>query len=224
MSGAHRRNKKTIAVLALQGDFAEHLAALEALGVSGFSLRKSEELEQADALIIPGGESTAIAKLSQDNNDPIFDTIKRKIASGLPVYGTCMGSIFLAKEIEGTQQGRLASMNIRIRRNAFGPQQNSFETELAIPCLGKPDFLAVFIRAPLITACSAKVEVLACLPDTITPRIRQANNHTTNSLSDSFAIEKNIVMARQDNILVSAFHPELTSDWRIHKYFLRMIA
>jgi len=216
VSGAHKKNI-VVAVLALQGDFAEHLQALAAIGASGFLLRKSEELDKADALIIPGGESTAIAKLSQDNDDPIFDTIRKKIASGLPVYGTCMGSIFLAREIEGSKQGKLASMDIKVRRNAFGPQQNSFETKLAISCLGKPDFLAVFIRAPLITACSKKVEVLACLPDSVAEKMLLP-------ASDKFAIQQNIVMARQDNILVSAFHPELTADWRIHKYFLRMIS
>lgn len=216
-------HKKKVAVLALQGDFAEHLHALDAVGASGFLLRKSEELERVDALIIPGGESTAIARLCQDNSDPIFDAIKTKIDSGLPVYGTCMGSIFLAKMIEGSQQGRLASMDIRIRRNAFGSQRNSFETDLAIPCLGKPDFLAVFIRAPLVTACSARVEILASLPASITREIKEVPPGDLSSEANSFAIEQNIVMARQDNILVSAFHPELTSDWRIHKYFLRMV-
>jgi pyridoxal 5'-phosphate synthase pdxT subunit len=221
---AGARMKKQVAVLALQGDFAEHLHALDAAGACGFLLRKSEELAKADALIIPGGESTAIAKLSKDNNDPIFDTIKKKIDSGLPVYGTCMGSIFLAKEIEGSQQGRLASMDIRIKRNAFGSQQNSFETELSITCLGEPNFLAVFIRAPLVTACAANVEILASLPASIIPKQDENSDGISVSNGGNFAIRQNIVMARQDNILVSAFHPELTSDWRIHKYFLRMIS
>jgi 5'-phosphate synthase pdxT subunit len=215
-SGANK-NKKRIAVLALQGDFKEHLQAIEAIGASAFPLRKSEDFDAADALIIPGGESTAIAKLSQDNSDPIFDTIKSKISAGLPVYGTCMGSIFLAKDIEESNQGKLACMDVKIRRNAFGSQQDSFAAKISIPCLGEADFFAIFIRAPLITACAANVEVLACLPSEIKPKQMEASNELGSSTSSG------IVMARQNNILVSVFHPELTSDWRIHKYFLSMI-
>jgi 5'-phosphate synthase pdxT subunit len=109
-----------------------------------------------------------------------------------------MGSIFLAKEIEGSRQGKLAVMDITVRRNAFGPQKHSFETTLQIPALGKEPFPAVFIRAPIITKVGAQVEVLAC-------------------------VEEGIVMAKQDNLLVTAFHPEITGDRRVHQYFLRML-
>jgi len=189
---------KTVGVLALQGDFAEHIKAIEECGARAVEIRWSHELAHVDGLVIPGGESTAIAKLTADNPDPIFDTIARRIAEGMAVYGTCMGSIFLAKEIEGSRQGKLAVMDITVRRNAFGPQKHSFETSLKIPALGTEAFPAVFIRAPVITACGATVEVLA-------------------------SVEEGIVMARQDNLLVTAFHPEITGDRRVHQYFLRML-
>jgi 5'-phosphate synthase pdxT subunit len=189
---------KTVGVLALQGDFAEHIHAIEACGARGKQIRWSHELSQIDALIIPGGESTAIAKLTGDNPDPIFDTIRDRIAGGMPVYGTCMGSIFLAKDIEGSTQGKLAAMDIAVRRNAFGPQKHSFETTLSIPALGAEPFHAVFIRAPIITKCGAGVQVLC-------------------------QMEQGIVMARQGHLLVTAFHPEITGDTRVHEYFLRMI-
>ena len=187
-----------VGVLALQGDFAEHITALEKLGAEAFQIRRSPELGKADALIIPGGESTAIAKLASDNDDPIFDTIKSRVQDGMPVYGTCMGSIFLAKDIEGSNQGRLGLMDIKVRRNAFGPQRNSFQMPLQIECLGEKEFPAVFIRAPLILSCAPSVEVLA-------------------------TIKEGIVMARQANMLVTAFHPEIAFDLRVHKYFLEML-
>jgi len=190
--------KRKIGVLALQGDFAEHIHAMERCGASAFEVRKSSDLDTADGLIIPGGESTAIAKLTGDNRDPVFDTIRARLNNGMPVYGTCMGSIFLAKEIEGSTQGRLAVMDIKVRRNAFGPQRNSFQTELPIKCLGEPAFPAIFIRAPIILSCGRNVEILATMPE-------------------------GIVMARQDNMLVSAFHPEIADDHRVHYYFLKML-
>jgi len=187
-----------VGVLALQGDFAEHIAILEGCSAQAFAVRRSFELEKADGLIIPGGESTAIAKLTENNDDPIFDTICYRVKTGMPVYGTCMGSIFLAKEIEGSRQGRLALMDIKVRRNAFGPQRMSFQTYLTIPCLGEPDFPAVFIRAPIVLSCGSNVEILA-------------------------RTKEGIVMARQSNMLITAFHPEITEDKRLHQYFLNMI-
>lgn len=188
-----------IAVLALQGDFAEHIEAIKACGAAGYQVRRSAQLENADALIIPGGESTAIAKLTNDNNDPIFDTIRKRVAAGMPVYGTCMGSIFLAKDIEGSRQGRLGLMDIKVLRNAFGPQQNSFQMPVDIACLEGGPFPAVFIRAPIILSCGPAVQVLA-------------------------TIDEGIIMARQANMLVSSFHPEIAGDLRVHQYFLRMVA
>ena len=187
-----------IGVLGLQGSFAEHIAALEKCAVHPVDIRHSWQLEEVDGLIIPGGESTAIAKLTGDNPDPIFDTIKKRINGGMPVYGTCMGSIFLAKEIEGSAQGRLAAMDIKVRRNAFGPQRNSFETLLDIEALGQEPFPAVFIRAPIVVSAGDQVEILA-------------------------RVEEGIVMARQNNLLVTSFHPEITNDLRVHKYFLTIV-
>ncbi len=187
-----------IGVLGLQGSFAEHIAAIEKCGAQAVDIRHSWQLEDVDGLIIPGGESTAIAKLTIDNPDPIFDTIKKRINSGMPVYGTCMGSIFLAKEIEGSAQGRLAAMDIKVRRNAFGPQRNSFETSLAIAVLGPEPFPAIFIRAPIVVSAGEDVQVLA-------------------------RVEEGIVMARQKNLLVTAFHPEITDDLRVHEYFLSIV-
>ena len=192
-----------IGVLALQGDFAEHLQTIEKCGAQGIAIRRSSELSDIDGLIIPGGESTTIAKLT-NSDATIFDTIKNKINSGMPVYGTCMGAIFLANEIEGSTQGRLGLMSIKVRRNGYGSQKSSFESFVDIPCLKSKNsqeepFHAVFIRAPLILSCSADATVLAELND------------------------QSIVMVRQNNMLVSTFHPELTGDLRIHQYFLSMI-
>jgi len=188
----------TIGVLALQGDFAEHAHMLRSCGADAVDVRRAAEIGQVDGLIIPGGESTAIARLTFDNNDPVFDTIRQRAVTGMPIYGTCMGSIFLAKEIEGSTQGRLALMDITVRRNAFGPQKFSCERQLEIAELGSEPFPAVFIRAPLIVSTRANVKVMA-------------------------SIREGIVMARQGNLLVTAFHPEVTGDTRVHEYFLTMV-
>jgi len=198
-----------VGVLALQGDFAEHLQAIEHCGVEGSLIRRSSQLTDIDGLIIPGGESTTIAKLTT-SDATIFDTIKNKIKTGMPVYGTCMGAIFLANEIEGSTQGKLGLMSIKVRRNGYGPQKSSFESNVNVPCLaasgfGNTAFHAVFIRAPLILSCSPEVTVLAKLDQT-----------------DS-GEKDNIVMAKQNNMLVTTFHPELTNDFRIHRYFLAMV-
>ncbi|CAN5206551.1 pyridoxal 5'-phosphate synthase glutaminase subunit PdxT [soil metagenome] len=186
-----------VGVLALQGDFAEHIKMLEQCGVRAIAVRYAEELDQIDGLIIPGGESTAVAKLTDEGSAPIFSAIQEKIGS-MPVYGTCMGSIFLAKEIEGSSQGRLAVMDIKVKRNAFGSQRRSFESDLVIEALGSEAFPAVFIRAPVIVECGSSVQVLS-------------------------TIDEGIVMARQNNLLVTAFHPEITEDLRVHHYFLAMV-
>lgn len=187
-----------IGVLALQGDFAEHAVMLESLQAQALEIRHSFQLDEVDGLIIPGGESTAIAKLTGDNFDPIFDTIKQKAQAGMPIYGTCMGAIFLARDIEGSRQGRLALMDITVVRNAFGPQRSSFELPLTIPALGELPFPGVFIRAPIISSAGSAVNIMARL-------------------------SQGIIMARQDNFLVTSFHPEITADTRVHKYFINMI-
>lgn len=190
-----------IGVLALQGDFAEHKAMLDRLGCQSVYVKHGFDLPGLDGLIIPGGESTTIAKLTED--DPaatsIFQQIRQRAQAGMPLYGTCMGTIFLSREIESSSQGRLALMDIRVLRNAFGPQLFSRQQTIDIKALGEEPFPAVFIRAPIITACGDAVQVLA-------------------------KVDEGIVMARQNNLLASAFHPELTEDDRVHRYFLRMVA
>lgn len=187
-----------IAVLALQGDFAEHAAALRSCGAELVFARRAHELADVDGLVIPGGESTTIAKLTGNGTDPIFNTIISRARQGMPVYGTCMGLIFLANRIEGSDQGRLGLMDITVRRNAFGPQVNSREESKQIPVLGSPDFPLVFIRGPVILSAGNAVEVFA-------------------------RVEEGIVMCRQGNLLATAFHPELTEDRRVHAYFMKMV-
>jgi 5'-phosphate synthase pdxT subunit len=187
-----------IGVLALQGDFAEHGQMLAHLGAEHVQVRHADQLDDLDGLIIPGGESTTIAKLTANAGDAIFDAIIDRSRSGMPIYGTCMGTIFLAREIEGYSQGRLALMDVKVRRNAFGPQKFSREEAVAIPALGPESFPVVFIRGPIIVSCGKGVEILA-------------------------RVDEGIVMARQGNLLATAFHPELTGDLRVHRYFLNMV-
>lgn len=188
-----------LAVLALQGDFAEHAEMLRACGAEEIVfVRRAADLEGVDGLVIPGGESTTIAKLTGNTTDPIFDTIIDKAKNGMPVYGTCMGLIFLAREIEGYSQGRLALMNIKVRRNAFGSQKFSREESLSIPELGAESFPLVFIRGPIIISAGAEVDVFA-------------------------SVAEGIVMCRQGNLLATAFHPELTEDTRVHAFFINMV-
>lgn len=190
----------TVGILALQGDFAEHKQMIEQLGAQAVEVKHARQLAHIDGLVIPGGESTTIAKLTVESGkqDDIFDAIKDAAISGMPVFGTCMGTIFLAQEIEGSSQGRLALMDICVRRNAFGPQKFSRQQMLDVPVLGDEPFPVVFIRGPLITGCGQGVQALA-------------------------AVEEGIVMARQDNLLAAAFHPELTPDTRVHRYFIDMV-
>jgi len=187
-----------IAVLALQGSFAEHAESLKRCGAEVVLARWAKDLEDVDGLVIPGGESTTIAKLTGNTTDPIFDTIIRRAKEGMPVYGTCMGLIFLAARIEGSSQGRLGLMDITVRRNAFGPQKFSREESIAIPALGDLPLPLVFIRGPIIISAGPGVEVFA-------------------------SVEEGIVMCRQKNLLATAFHPELTEDTRVHAYFLNMV-
>ncbi|MBC7997056.1 MAG: pyridoxal 5'-phosphate synthase glutaminase subunit PdxT [Leptolyngbya sp.] len=208
----------TIGILSLQGDVAEHCRAIEELGARALQIKYSKQIDEVDGLIIPGGESTTIAKLTADNPDLIFDRIRAFIDLGKPVYGTCMGSIFLAKEIEGSAQGRLAAMDIKVRRNAFGPQRYSFETDLDIPLLGSQPVPAVFIRGPVILSAGINVTVMAHV-DANVGKITK----TSNPVEIDESVTSYIVMARQKNLLVSSFHPELTDDLRVHAYFLKMV-
>ena len=191
---------KIIGVLGLQGDFREHIEKLESLGAKTRDVRRTADLESIDALILPGGESTAVAILERSEAAKnIFDVIRSLGEHGLPIWGTCMGSILLAKKIEGSAQGRLGLMDITIRRNAFGPQRFSSEIPLHIPALGEGDFPGVFIRAPIITNAGKDVEVLG-------------------------EVTQGIVMAREGNLLATVFHPEVVEDARVHEYFLKMIS
>ncbi len=188
-----------VGVLALQGDFREHLNALIACGVDAFSVRRSEELADADALIIPGGESTTIAHLAQTFG--IFDAIKQRISLGMPAYGSCAGMILLADEILDAAMGQktFGGLDIVVRRNAFGRQVESFETELEFKD-GFPEPLrAVFIRAPWVERVGPKVEVLA-------------------------SVKSHPVAVRSETLLATSFHPELTGDHRIHQYFVDQVA
>jgi 5'-phosphate synthase pdxT subunit len=185
-----------IGVLALQGAFREHIEALRSLGAEAVEVRLPEQLEGLDGLIIPGGESTAIGKLAVQYG--LQEAIRGFAQEGKPVYGTCAGMILLSRDA-GRDQPLLGVMDVKVARNAFGRQLDSFETDLPIPALGEEPFPAVFIRAPKIDSVGEEVRVLAELPDG-TP-----------------------VAAEQGNMIVTAFHPELTDDLRFHRYFLAMV-
>jgi 5'-phosphate synthase pdxT subunit len=189
-----------IGVLALQGDFAEHITMLQGIGVNAVEIRRSEQLDEIDGLIIPGGESTTIGKLATDFN--ILDDLV-EFGRGNAVWGTCAGAIFLSKDVRRNQP-LLGLMDIEVARNAFGRQVDSFEIELDIPEIVKLDpeggmYRAIFIRAPLIEAVHGKARVLAALPD------------------------GRIVAAQEGHWLATSFHPELTGDDRFHRYFLTLI-
>jgi len=187
-----------IGVLASQGAFAEHIAMLHRLEVEALPVRLPQELIGLDGLIIPGGESTSISKLMLDYN--LMSEIRNLAKNGLPVFGTCAGMILLASEISDLDVEPIGVMDITVRRNAFGRQRESFETELLVPVLGENPFPGVFIRAPVIEQANSKVEILAKLDDGTR------------------------VAARQGKLLASAFHPELTNDLRFHQYFLDIVS
>jgi 5'-phosphate synthase pdxT subunit len=186
-----------IGVLAAQGAFVEHIARLHRLEVEALAVRLPHELAGLDGLIIPGGESTTISKLMLDYN--LTDEIRNLAKNGLPVFGTCAGMIILANKIPDLEIDPLGLMKIEVRRNAFGRQVDSFETELSIPVLGKEPFPGIFIRAPIIEQVTSEVEILARLADGTG------------------------VAARQGKLLACAFHPELTDDLRFHQYFIGIV-
>jgi 5'-phosphate synthase pdxT subunit len=187
----------TIGVLALQGAFIEHVHMLRRLGAQTREVRLPGDLDGLDGLIIPGGESTTIGKLLVHYG--LLEPLRKLVDSGFPIYGTCAGTILLAKDIGGLDQPLLATMDLVVERNAFGRQLQSFETDVKIVGLGDEPFRAVFIRAPAIKSAGAGVDVLASL-----------ENGT-------------IVAARQNSLLVSCFHPELTNDDRFHRAFLEQV-
>ncbi len=185
-----------IGVLALQGAFREHRLMLEKCGVEAVEIRRPEELEHVEGLIIPGGESTTIGKLMVEWG--LMDTIKNRAAEGMAIYGTCAGMILLSKNIVGSEQPRLGLMDTVVQRNAFGRQRESFEADLCVSEFGKEPVRAVFIRAPYIESVGPGVKIMA-------------------------EVNGKVVIARQGKMLATAFHPELTNDDRIHKYFISMI-
>jgi pyridoxal 5'-phosphate synthase pdxT subunit len=188
-----------IGTLALQGAFIEHALALRKLDVDTLEVKLPADLSGLDGLVIPGGESTTILKLMHIFK--LSEPLKKMIGEGLAVWGTCAGMICLSNNVTNSQQSVLTPlgvMDVKVRRNAFGRQVDSFESDLDVPVLGEKPYHAVFIRAPLIESVGAGVEVLARLKD------------------------GTIVAARQKNLLVTSFHPELTEDTRFHQYFLKM--
>ena len=188
-----------IGVLALQGAFAEHRKMLEKLGIESFEIRKKSDLSNAvnnndiDGLIIPGGESTVIGKLLYDLD--LFDDIKKLILEGLPVFGTCAGLILLAKEIENDNRAYLGAMDIKVRRNAYGRQLGSFFTESEFKGIGVIPM--TFIRAPYISSVGKNVEILS-------------------------EVDGNVVAAKENNILVTSYHPELNDNLKVHEFFVEM--
>jgi len=185
-----------IGVLAVQGAFIEHEQMLQRIGAEPVEVRLPAHLEGLDGLIIPGGESTTIGRMIEKWG--LLEPIQALARSGLPVWGTCAGMILMAKEVVDGVPGQplLGLMDVTVRRNAFGRQVDSFETDLEVPALGDPPFRAVFIRAPLIERVGEGVEVLARLED------------------------GTVVAVRQGNLLATSFHPELTEDERFHRYFV----
>jgi len=188
-----------VGVLALQGDVREHVSSLIACGVDPITVRRSSEIDQIDALVLPGGESTTIAQLSEVFG--IYDQIKSRIADGMPVYGSCAGMILLANEILDAKVGQktFGGLNITVRRNAFGRQVDSFESDISFKD-GSSDLIrAVFIRAPWVEKVGEDVEVLA-------------------------TVDTHPVAVRSKTLLATSFHPELTADHRIHRYFIEEVA
>ncbi len=186
-----------VGVLAVQGDFAEHIAVLKRLGVQGREVRLPHHLEEIDGLIVPGGESTTLSRLMSLYE--LRKPVEWMAQQGKAVWGTCAGMIMMAHEIDEEDPVPLGIMDIGVHRNAFGRQVDSFERDLDVSCFGENPFHGVFIRAPVIVRVGQGVEVLAALPD------------------------GRPVAVQQGNLLATAFHPELTSDSRFHIHFLGLI-
>jgi 5'-phosphate synthase pdxT subunit len=185
-----------VGVLALQGDFREHLAVLRGFGADAVPVRRPAELSEIDGLVIPGGESSVMDKLARAFG--LYEPLRNAVAGGLPVYGTCAGLIMLSSRILDGIEGQesLGGLDIDVRRNAFGSQTDSFEVDLEVPALGDPPLHAVFIRAPVVERVGTPVTTLAALDD------------------------GRVVAVEQGNLLGTSFHPEMTDDHRFHGYFL----
>ena len=192
-----------IGVLALQGDVREHIQSLSDCGVDALAVKTKQEIESISALVIPGGESTTISKLARSFD--LFDVIKDRIRNGMPTYGSCAGMILLANKVEDAIDGQesFGGINMVVRRNAFGRQIDSFETDLKFKGITEPKVRAVFIRAPWVESVGSEVEVLA-------------------EITDSFGVNHPVAV-RQANLLATSFHPELTGDNRVHRFFVENI-
>jgi 5'-phosphate synthase pdxT subunit len=190
---------RKVGILALQGAVARHQRALADAGATPVAVRTPDQLAEVDALVVPGGESTTISMLLESTG--MFDPIAERLADGLPVLGTCAGMILLSTDVlDGRPDQRSwAAIDVDVRRNAFGRQVDSFEDDLAVTGLDGGPFHAVFIRAPVVERAGPDVEVLA-------------------------SVGERPVLARQGHVLVSSFHPELTDDGRLHRYFLEEVA
>lgn len=186
-----------VGVLAIQGDFAEHIATLKGLGVEACEIRLPHQLDAVEGLIIPGGESTTLSRLMTlyDLREPIVALAAR----GKALWGTCAGMIMMAREITEEDPVPLGIMDIGVHRNAYGRQVDSFEQDLPVPCFGDSLFHGIFIRAPMINRLGDGVEILASLPD-----------------GEPVAVQ-------QGNLMATSFHPELTKDSRFHRHFLELI-
>jgi 5'-phosphate synthase pdxT subunit len=197
-------NRPRIGVLALQGDVREHLAVLDAQGVDATAVRRPAELDLVDALVLPGGESTTMIKLAR-----IFDMlepIRKRVADGMPTYGSCAGMILLADRIDDSGsplEETIGGLDVTVRRNAFGRQVDSFEEDVAIDGLAGGPVHAVFIRAPWVESVGPRAEAIG-------------------RISDGAAAGR-IVAVRQGSLLATSFHPELTGDGRVHEYFCEMV-
>jgi pyridoxal 5'-phosphate synthase pdxT subunit len=204
-------DRPRVGVLALQGDVLEHLRVLTAVGAAAVPVKRPEELDDLDGIVLPGGESTTIGKLAALYG--LLEPLRKRIEDGLPVYGTSAGAILLGKEALGddgrpSPQHLLGCMDAVVRRNAFGRQVDSFEADLDVPGIPGGPVRAVFIRAPWIETVGDGVEVLAA--------VRPVGR-------DGVRLDAKVVLARQGNMLVSAFHPELTGDDRVHRLFLELV-
>jgi pyridoxal 5'-phosphate synthase pdxT subunit len=194
----------TVGVLALQGDVREHIAAVEAAGCKAITVRRPAELAAVDGLVLPGGESTTIVKLAKVFD--LLEPLKTRIADGLPTYGSCAGMILLADRLaaDGDQlEDTFGGLDVTVRRNAFGRQVDSFEEDIEVDALDGPPVHAVFIRAPWVDDIGPKAEALGRI--------------------GSGPLAGRIVVVRQQHLLATSFHPELTGDGRIHGYFCEMV-
>jgi pyridoxal 5'-phosphate synthase pdxT subunit len=201
-----------IGVLALQGDVREHVAALTACGdVRAVAVRRASELDAVDALVIPGGESTTMSRLLQTFD--LLDPLRKRLVDGMPAYGSCAGMILLASEVlDGRpDQQQLGGLDVVVRRNAFGRQVDSFETDLPFSGLVDGPVRAVFIRAPWVESVGPAVEVLATVPD------------RTSTGADAGAAAGRPVAVRQGSVIATSFHPELTGDLRVHGLFCELV-